>query len=1025
MNKGEAARIAAKSKSGQIGIYLFKEPEKRKKKFSYKSRTQGYSVRKVATNENPPGTVSRPQTELSQKGSTALKKKDAPKKPVLKNNNAAKTKHTKSEQDVNFVAKNIQAQKKKKKQVSSANTVTLTQDQLNKILQTLGGENASLKFENGDIRIEDKTDERNNQDHKEDNIPKGKSDRENEEINTNVQPIQSKETVSNATENNGPNQNNVDSSNQHDIEEQKDVNRTQVINDNESTTSPRTNLGDIANCIGTTGFNDKDDAERRRRQWREELDKQVAEKQKEKERMKKVRLSGDSAEQWSPWGNLGDSGGRSQRKVDVAKQVVQSVIYEEPKNQVLNSKPEPPSSRVDYSYRQANTPAAMRSSFSFGNYSDESKSIKQKEKEAWLQELEKQRQDAKERQAKEKQQRRGEVGIAENDYWARQVPIVKRSVSPQSMETKDDIATEEKRKEIVRSETVQSDPLSGTTASQETIITPRGHQRSQWGLTDPAEVERREKARNKHLEHMEAVKAQVEEKQKLKREAMERKRREDKEEEEKLARERENLQKQFEMEAQKQKQKELDALAKHQALVESMQRAYEESMRLKQEKRKRHLNINNSDAPTSMPHREGGTPSQTLPPAWAYQLKSPPLDALAKHQALVESMQRAYEESMRLKQEKRKRHLNINNSDAPTSMPHREDEPVVPTPRIGGSHGPVQRTPPPPPVATEVATIPQETGVRHSVVIEQGVQTDFATGQDDVSPRLADRDKSAGIEYKQHRIIDNSKNSVMPKNDSNTRKMEDRKSPVEDQNKEIEIKVRKKKTVKISERPKWGVKSEPKKKVKASDKDLTVSKKVREERRKKRMQELLSDQERNMPAPRTGRESRKARNQEDSPAFKVLNCADGEIDEILKYEKRNEKRHTSKNNREELHAQEERVVRSRPEELVDSSQTPPLQTGDFVPFLRTDERLDVDSLPVTPAEYRDAQNLDNDNVNPEPPRRYQHQQNYKDPLFSPDIRKDGENRQKMILKQLSNLRQGLMMKQREMELGLSVTPLST
>ena len=42
-----------------------------------------------------------------------------------------------------------------------------------------------------------------------------------------------------------------------------------------------------------------------------------------------------------------------------------------------------------------------------------------------------------------------------------------------------------------------------------------------------------------------------------------------------------------------------------------------------------------------------------------------------------------------------------------------------------------------------------------------------------------------------------------------------------------------------------------------------------------------------------------------------------------------------------------------------------------------------------------------------------------DPLLNPERLKDSEQRQERILQQLSHLRQGLMMKQREMELGLS------
>ncbi|XP_071961461.1 coiled-coil domain-containing protein 66-like [Antedon mediterranea] len=953
MNNREGARIAAKSKSGQVGIFMFKEPEKRKKKFSYKSRSQGFSVRKVqTTSENAAGTAPKKahsQTRLKDPGPPT--KKDASKKPIKSNNNSAKTKSVKS-RNINFVENNKLLQKKKS--AETANTVTLTQDQLTKILQTFGGENASLKIENGDIKIEDLSNKQNE-------IETKLQTDENRNIQDSIDDTPSTENVANDIVSN---QNNEESHVNHAGEgnmthyKTEDVeHRTENV---KNVLSPRFNLGDIGGSIGISGFNDKDDAARRRREWKEELDKQLAEKQKEKDRMKKLRLSGDSAGQWNPWG-LSDSGGRGQKKVDnTTIPQVKNGVPEKTSNQ--NSKPEiaPSSTTMNQSYNQANTPAAMRSSFSFGNYSDENAAIKQKEKKAWLQELEKQRQEDKTRQTQQKKLR--ESVNTDESYWAKQVPAVKSSVSFQN--TKDDTATGDEETTLARSVTSQSDP-AGTTApinsiisprgdTKNTIITPRGHQRGQWTLTDPAEKERQDKARSKHLEHIEAVKAQVEEKQRIKREAIEKKRKEDKEEEEKLEKERENLQKQFEMEAQKQKQKELDALAKHQALVESMQQAYEESMRLKQEKRMRHLK---------------------------------------------------------------------NTSPVQTNQQHNED-PVTASPRVGGSHGPVRRTPPPAAVAIE-DTASEATDVKHSNVNEQGVQTEFSSVPEDSVPRLNERDKSAGIEYKELRK-ERPKHHVRVETKVN--KTEENNTHSTD-NKEVEIKIKKRKN-KISERPKWGVKSEPKKKVKASDKDLTVSKKQREERRKKRMQELLADQERHMPRPRTKTEVVRSRSQRESPAFTVLECPDEEIDKVFKYSRQGQKSqrdHTRQNDQND-HRETERVIPERqneppPEHLDDYSVTPPLQTGDFVPFLRTDERLDYDSIPVTPAEYLARRHRDADLE--EESAQKQTQYHHKDPLFSPDIRKEGENRQKLILKQLSNLRQGLIMKQREMELGLSTTPLST
>ncbi|XP_057562342.1 coiled-coil domain-containing protein 66 isoform X4 [Hippopotamus amphibius kiboko] len=113
--------------------------------------------------------------------------------------------------------------------------------------------------------------------------------------------------------------------------------------------------------------------------------------------------------------------------------------------------------------------------------------------------------------------------------------------------------------------------------------------RSMTALLDPAQIEERDRRRQKQLEHQKAITAQVEEKRKKKRLEEEQRKMEEQEEERRLAREREEMQKQYEEDILKQKQKEEIMTLKTNELFQTMQRAQELAQRLKQEQRIREL----------------------------------------------------------------------------------------------------------------------------------------------------------------------------------------------------------------------------------------------------------------------------------------------------------------------------------------------------------------------------------------------------------------------------------------------------
>ncbi|XP_037654563.1 coiled-coil domain-containing protein 66 isoform X3 [Choloepus didactylus] len=113
--------------------------------------------------------------------------------------------------------------------------------------------------------------------------------------------------------------------------------------------------------------------------------------------------------------------------------------------------------------------------------------------------------------------------------------------------------------------------------------------RSMTALLDPAEIEERDRRRQKQLEHQKAITAQVEEKRRKKQLEEEQRKKEEQEEERRLAREREEMQKQYEEDLLRQKQKEEIMTFKTNELFQMMQRAQELAQRLKQEQRIREL----------------------------------------------------------------------------------------------------------------------------------------------------------------------------------------------------------------------------------------------------------------------------------------------------------------------------------------------------------------------------------------------------------------------------------------------------
>ncbi|XP_077981963.1 coiled-coil domain-containing protein 66-like isoform X2 [Glandiceps talaboti] len=977
MNIGEGLRIAALAKKGSAGVFIIGDPEpKKKKKFSYLRKTQQHSLRK-------------PESEPVV---------DLPPKPAKRTNiSRATTHHAESrnqgvEQDenvdeekkkpaVDFVRRNALAAKKAKDSKGSkkaavrqqkdnskdTNTVTLTKEQLNAILSAIGTSAqleaalapTGLAKENKTPSREKSTVEKSktpSEDKKDEGV-----DKEDDKIHDTVKKTEDKK---------------------------EEVPVRQIATNQDSAANKDdfgAGLGNIGGIIGTSGYNDKSLAERKKQQWKRELDEQVARQKKDKELQKSVDIAQEkelqkSFDAWHPFGR----GGGGAPNVNYSMTTTPHKVITQ-QTQPITTTQSPPDrgapSRIQFS--QAKVPAAMRTSFVLGDASPwerDHSSVKRQEKQEWLAELEKQRQEVRERKEREKHAHQSEF----KETWADQLETMRgqpqnpRYQSRDPLHTVDDVvvtSTRHQEPELNLQKDVEIQPKSApqtalppedygaasaanpnNARSERSYARGFGHQ----SLMDPNERDRLEKERLKQKEHQEGIRAQVEEKLRLKREAEDKKKREEMEEERRLALERDDLQQQFDKEQRKQREKEEDLDRKTKALMHSMQVAQEQAAQEKHARRIRHL-------------MEGGHDIKHLQKSWEvhHSPENTPRGAVFSQEKF--------------------------------------------TPRSG---------------VVDPATIASPVygeSVPLSPVKEQAIQTETEIPEPNVLPpnllRIA-REESAGIEY---RGVPKSKQK--PK--KTTRDDRGRSRLREEKVKQIrrspspEEVTEKKRYKKLSERPGWGQPNPNKKKAKkASDKDLTLDRRRKEERLRKRQEELLLQQELNAP------ERLLPRHRSVSPPIPAVRSRLRTVSP----DNRSSRRATydSPDGRQTRHRSYSPAGRTTKQHShygsppPDMPSSPPLKTGDFAPFVRSEvNELNADSVPQTPVKTKkphkqrqrrhSIESLE-DRTEKKKERKTEQEM---DPLLNPDRLKDSEHRQEMILKQLSHLRQGLIMKQRELEVGLT------
>ncbi|KAM8925385.1 coiled-coil domain-containing protein 66 isoform 6-T6 [Lycaon pictus] len=351
------------------------------------------------------------------------------------------------------------------------------------------------------------------------------------------------------------------------------------------------NVWKPADIFSTLGERERDRSllEAKKAQWKKELDEQVALKKKEKEASEKWNNPWKKFESdkivWEKFQTLGQS------KTSLSSS---NILSQSPSQITVVQADDYPLCRASQILEET-VPLERPLS-----------TVKQEQQRKWIEDLNKQIEDDRQRKIEEKiTSSKGE----EHDRWAMHFDSLKNYPASQSQLSSRSIHNQPEYF-CVSPDTQELSDISNvytpTTGSQvepseeEHIAKPvrdmamansqkTNFLRSMTALLDPAQIEERDRRRQKQLEHQKAITAQVEEKRRKKQLEEQQRKKEEQEEERRLAREREEMQKQYEEDILKQKQKEEIMTLKTNELFQTMQRAQELAQRLKQEQRIREL----------------------------------------------------------------------------------------------------------------------------------------------------------------------------------------------------------------------------------------------------------------------------------------------------------------------------------------------------------------------------------------------------------------------------------------------------
>ncbi|NXN32021.1 CCD66 protein, partial [Nycticryphes semicollaris] len=493
--------------------------------------------------------------------------------------------------------------------------------------------------------------------------------------------------------------------------------------------------------------------------------------------------------------------------------------------------------------------------------------------------------------------------------------------------------------------------------------------RSMTALLDPAQIEERDRRRQKQLEHQKAIMAQVEEKRKKKQLEEEQRRWEEREEEQRVAREKEQMQKQFEEDVLKQKQKEELVTLKTNELYQTMQKAQELAQRLKQEQRIRELAQKGHDISKLQKNLRGGdTELENFNTDISYQSHNFSDDI--------------------------KSHINQQTSPRKDTAVQTDDFNISAY-TVSAEERPVCCTSP------DISIEYKETS--SSKKYQKGMQH-------------VDKNKASG---KEDGGISNDLYEQYPRRERQVKPSE-----------------------KHSKRPDWNINKPGKRYIPASERYPEQLQKQREENKVRRQMELLQLVERNTPGnlclkkggysdrSPSPREETNVKNKghrvrkEEQLRKNHLNTERAESPPVPAVKNRLHQaqqnqirapnvlvRNSSSKGKSSRRAAEQR---SSPPPAAEATRPPSSQ---FVPYVRTNEVYCLDpEAPVTRPSTHDP-HYQHFNDSYQTPRQIFSSDHVRDPLLNPDVVKIRE-RQQAILKGLSELRQGLLQKQKELESAL-------
>nr|XP_025841931.1 coiled-coil domain-containing protein 66 isoform X6 [Vulpes vulpes] len=697
------------------------------------------------------------------------------------------------------------------------------------------------------------------------------------------------------------------------------------------------NVWKPADIFSTLGERERDRnlLEAKKAQWKKELDEQVALKKKEKEASEKWNNPWKKFESdkivWEKFQTLGQS------KTCLSSS---NILSQSPSQITVVQADEYPLRRASQILEET-VPLERPLS-----------TVKQQQRK-WIEDLNKQIEDDRQRKIEEKiTSSKGE----EHDRWAMHFDSLKNYPASQSQLSSRSIHNQPEYF-CVSPDTQELSDISNvytpTTGSQvepseeEHIAKPvrdmamansqkTNFLRSMTALLDPAQIEERDRRRQKQLEHQKAITAQVEEKRRKKQLEEQQRKKEEQEEERRLAREREEMQKQYEEDILKQKQKEEIMTLKTNELFQTMQRAQELAQRLKQEQRIREL------------AQKGHDTSGLIKNLGGYGLD----DVSGKMNTCINS----------------------------TTSPKKDT--AVQTDDLN----------------TGMFTIAESCC---GSIIEREI---LNCSSPDIPAEFNDQFKKDKQE-----LINQDKAANLEKENSWY-------------NDQYEFaRTEKKHMKKCPQRPDWNINKPLKRYIPASEKYPKQLQKQREEKKVRRQMELLNLVERNNPGHLS------QNNRGTSPVLPSSQEAEAGFrwhlirkEEPLKSDSFSKERSQSPLELVKNRTQQTQTLKNRENLILGDSQTETSAGASepfhFIPYVRTNEIYHLD--PDAPLSRPLTQDLQYQNPHDCDQEQWQlFESDVRDPLLNPNLVKN-RDRQQAILKGLSELRQGLLQKQRELETNL-------